>query len=191
MPSIKYSEVDYFIQQSPFDNKIFKIFVETGTHFGNTVMNMSKSFDEIHTIELSESFYRRAKDKFIHDRNINLYLGDSSHVWPEIIKNIDNRTIFFLDGHYSSEDTARGDKDCPLIEELKSIYDYFLYESIIIIDDFRLFGTNLNEDWSDITEENVISTLKDRVIKKDIKDDRLVIYVSSKILWYGIRRVRW
>ena len=182
MPSIKYSEVDYFIQQSPFDNKIFKIFVETGTHFGNTVMNMSKSFDEIHTIELSESFYRRAKDKFINDRNINLYLGDSSHVLPEIIKNIDNRTIFFLDGHYSSEDTAQGDKDCPLIEELKSIYDYFLYESIIIIDDFRLFGTNLNEDWSDITEENVISTLKDRVIKKDIKDDRLVIYVSSKIL---------
>jgi hypothetical protein len=181
MPSIKYIEVEYFIQQSPFDDKIFKVFVETGTHYGNTVINMSKSFNEIHTIELSESFYLRAKNKFINDKNINLYLGDSSQVLPEIIKKIHNRTIFFLDGHYSSGDTAQGDKDCPLIEELKSIYDYFLYESIIIIDDFRLFGTNLNEDWTDITEEKVISTLKDRVIQKVIKDDRLVIYLGSKI----------
>ena len=91
-----------------------------------------------------------------------------------------NLQFFFLDGHFSSEDTAQGKKDVPLIEELISINNSFLYESIIIIDDYRLFGTNLNENWLEITEENILHCLEGRVISNEIKDDRFIIYLKSK-----------
>lgn len=180
MPSINYNEIEFLINKSPLKNKNFKFFIETGTHFGNTVRNVIPFFEEIHTIELSEKFHSRAKGIFEKDKNVTLYLGDSSVVLPTILNKLNENSIFFLDGHFSSEDTAQGNKDVPLIEELKSIHDSFLFESIIIIDDHRLFGTKVNEDWLEITEENILKSLGERVISYEIKDDRFIVYITSK-----------
>lgn len=55
-----------------------------------------------------------------------------------IVKEITSKAIFWLDGHYSGGITARGDKDCPIWEELKAIFSTNT-EHIILIDDARLF----------------------------------------------------
>jgi hypothetical protein len=58
------------------------------------------------------------------------------------------------------------------------INEYLKSKSIIIIDDLRLFGTNITEDWTDVTTDSVINVIQNRIIKKITLDDRLVLLVS-------------
>jgi len=96
----------------------------------------------------------------------------------------------FLDGHWSSGDTGKSIKDCPLDEEIKHINNLFTNEAIIIIDDFRLFGLDKSsghlEDWSKINKENLLTILQPRINKvyhldsECSKDDRLIIHINAK-----------
>lgn len=58
----------------------------------------------------------------------------------EIVEKIHEPCLFWLDGHYSSGVTARGEKDCPIFEELNAIFSINTgLNHIILIDDARLF----------------------------------------------------
>jgi len=50
--------------------------------------------------------------------------------------------LFWLDGHYSGGDTARGDSDTPVNEELRAIFQPGGPAHIVLIDDARCFGTH-------------------------------------------------
>lgn len=170
------------------DYKKYPIFVETGTLNGATILSLEKNFEELHTIELSEKYYTRTKNSYFGNK-ITFHLGDSGEVLKTLSKNLDRDTIFFLDGHYSSGDTAKGNKDCPLEEELLAIKNNFIGNAIIIVDDFRLFGrgpkNGFNEDWSDISKEKLLNLLGERVIMSYhlesifSKDDRFIIHLSK------------
>lgn len=166
MYSLANEECQKIINDSKFTNKSFTTFIETGTFKGGTVDNIRNSFDDIHSIELSKELYDYNVDKFQGCENVKLYFGDSSDIFPQLLKRIDTRSIFFLDGHWSSgwQQTAQGQKDCPLVEEITSIKFDFKNDCIVIIDDFRLFGTKEFEDWSDINSEILINILSDRVL---------------------------
>ena len=130
MPSI---DINFLLSLKDNYTK-YKTFVETGTYLGETILDMEKYFEDLYTVEISEKYYNNVKNTY-NGNKINFILGDSSKVLNEITKTINNDTIFFLDGHWSSGDTGRGDKDCPLIEEIRSIHDNFKHNAIIIIDD--------------------------------------------------------
>ena len=55
----------------------------------------------------------------------------------------------------------------------------------MIINDVRLFGKNINEDWSCINEDTILEILKDRIIdfyhldSPLAKNDRLIIKISN------------
>ena len=95
----------------------------------------------------------------------------------------------FLDGHWSSGDTACSTKDCPLEEEITHINNLFKNEAIIIIDDFRLFGLDKsygqNEDWSKINKDKLLDIIRLRINKvyhldsNCAKDDRLIIHINK------------
>ena len=168
----------------------FPCFIETGTLWGATIFAMEPNFSTLYTIEYSEKYYDLAKNKY-KGTKINFILGDSSVVFIGLLPQITDKCIFFLDGHWSSGDTGRSVKDCPLIEEINQINDLFVNEAIIIIDDFRLFGLNsssgkLEEDWSDISKDGILNIIRSRVknvyhIDSDsAKDDRLVIHIDAK-----------
>jgi hypothetical protein len=95
MGSLKLYEIENIINSSPFEKKEFTIFVETGTHYGNTLKNVLSFFKEIHTIELSKKFYDRAINIFNEYKNIKFYLGDSSELLPKIVCDLNEPTIFF------------------------------------------------------------------------------------------------
>lgn len=158
----------------------FRIFVETGTHYADTIKHLLNEFDEIHSVELSIPFYQRAVSIFTDESKVNLYQGDSTYVLPLIIKKINSPCIFFLDGHFSDGDTARGEKDVPILEELESIVSDFESECLIIIDDLRLFGTSDNQDWSYVTEDSVFEIVGNRLEKHSIIKDRLILKIKSK-----------
>jgi hypothetical protein len=66
-----------------------------------------------------------------------LHFGDSMQVLPEILKGLDTPATFWLDGHWSMDDTALGAKASPLMEELEAIGRHPIKTHTILIDDMR------------------------------------------------------
>ena len=58
---------------------------------------------------------------------------------PEILSQIEEPCLFWLDGHYSEGITAKGEKETPILEELKHIFNHPIEDNIILIDDARCF----------------------------------------------------
>lgn len=154
----------------------YNTFVETGTNYGGTAFHMAQYFKNIHTIELEPKLYNNCcmikEAKKIN--NVNLILGDSAEVFKSILPTLNEKIIFFLDGHFCGAGTAKGNKDCPLLEELQTINNRNSGD-VIIIDDYRLFNTKQNEDWSLITVKNVIETLNRHDTLYFARNDRLIV----------------
>lgn len=118
------------------------IFVETGTFYGWTTQYMSYFVKKIFTIEIYEPLFIKAKEKFKDYKSIEVFYGDSSEILENLVLN--GKVLFFLDWHYSGSWTGKWAKECPLFEELEKIKNKNLYNPIVIIDDFRLFGIDKN-----------------------------------------------
>ena len=185
MPSIGLE----FLKKLQTNYKEYPNFIETGTFMGETILYMEQYFSNLYTIELKKEFYENIKKNYKGNK-INFYLGDSSYVLNEILPNISNKSIFFLDGHWSSGITAKGLKDCPLYEELTSIMSNHIDEAIIIIDDVRLFGMGPKKNneicnWEDINIETILKITKPRLTNhyflpsKVYKEDRMVLHISK------------
>jgi hypothetical protein len=180
MPSIN----KFFLDNLQDDYKSYSCFIETGTLNGDTIFSVEPYFDKLYTIEFSEKYNHQTKNKYTGNK-IEFILGDSSIVFENLLPKITEKCIFFLDGHWSNGDTGHSAKDCPLEEEIAHINNLFKNEAIIIIDDFRLFGLKLDEDWSKINKESLLNILKPRINKvyhldsNIAKDDRLIIHINS------------
>lgn len=114
--------------------------VETGTCHGDMVAAMQKQFKKIISIELADQFYREVCERFKGVPNVELIHGDSATKLAEVVAKLPGRAIFWLDGHYSGGDTARGIHDTPVNEELRAIFSPGQPDHIVLIDDARCFG---------------------------------------------------
>ncbi|MFT3807429.1 hypothetical protein [Arenimonas sp.] len=117
-----------------------KVLVETGTFHGDMVEAMRKEFDRIYSIELSPELHARAKRRFSGCENIEILQGDSGTELGRLIERMHGPALFWLDGHYSAGETARGDKDTPIFAELSHIFRSDCRGHVVIIDDARCFG---------------------------------------------------
>lgn len=115
------------------------VFVETGTFMGGTTLEASRIFKSVHTVELSEELYRQSQARFAGRDNIHGYQGDSGKIFPELLKKIDGKIVFWLDGHYSEGVTAKADLNSPILCELVAIKNAGITDSVILIDDLRMF----------------------------------------------------
>lgn len=180
MPSIN---ID-FLNNLKGNYKNYPCFIETGTNCGNTIFALEPHFDKLYTIEISEKYYNNTKNRYNGDK-ITFILGDSSNVFNNLLPTITDNCIFFLDGHWSGGDTGKGINDCPLIEEITHINLLFQHSAIIIIDDFRLFGLDIDHDWSMIHKDNILDILRSRINtvyhldSECDKDDRLIIHINA------------
>jgi hypothetical protein len=116
--------------------------VETGTYLGDTIWEQRNNFREIYSIELSPELFKRAQRRFAGTKNVTLLHGDSGRELKNIVAKLKSPALFWLDGHYSGGATAKGEKECPILEELKHIFASPLSHTVLI-DDARLFvGAN-------------------------------------------------
>lgn len=160
----------------------FNTFVETGTHIGSTTFAVAPHFKFIHTVELSKHFFDHCKNTAQQNNinNINFINGSSDEVLKHLCVEINEPVIFFLDSHWSKENTARGTIDVPLLNELKYIKNRN-QPDIIIIDDYRLFGSGGEGevDWTCITENNIKSILQDHIFDIVPLNDRYTVFLKT------------
>lgn len=148
-------------------------------------------WEKIYTIELNEDMCKIASKRYSlyeagepFDRDTNekdetfngrkeffggklvLVHGDSSEKLKEVLSEIDKPCVFWLDAHAGAkEGYARGEVDCPLIQELEVISEHSVKNHIITVDDASLLGRiqhsegNVVCDYSQITTDKVESIL--------------------------------
>jgi hypothetical protein len=148
--------------------------VETGTYMGYMLDSVKGNFDHIYTIEIGRKLYDRAVKKFAAYPHIEILLGDSAEVLPQLLPKLTTPCVFWLDGHdiYSEEITALGLKETPIEQELDHILKHPINGHVILIDDARKFGQG---------DYPPIKALQDRVVGSayktfDIKDDIIRIH---------------
>jgi hypothetical protein len=115
------------------------ILIETGTYLGDMVEAQKKYFEQVVSIELGPSLYEKARKRFKKDKHVKIFQGDSGKILPSIMKDVDRPAIFWLDGHYSKGITAKGEKECPIFEELRAIFNGSNLHHVLLIDDARCF----------------------------------------------------
>lgn len=120
------------------DKNGLNVLVETGTYLGDMVFAMQDQFEKIISIELADIFYQKAVARFRKQAHIQIVRGDSGKVLHDIMPAIQQKSLIWLDGHYSGGITGRGEKDCPVYEELRHIFAS-PFDHTILIDDARLF----------------------------------------------------
>jgi hypothetical protein len=116
------------------------VFIETGTYEGNMVNAVKDVFDEIYSIELGLELYQRAKRRFAGSKHVDILQGDSCEVLKDVLAQVERPCLFWLDGHYSGNGTARSDLETPILKELAHIFKHSMaHQHVILIDDARLF----------------------------------------------------
>ena len=147
------------------------ILVETGKHMGEMVKALRESFGKVYSIKLSEKFAKRVRIYFRNCRNISFLQGDRGNMVGELIQGIDQPTLslFWLDGHWSEDQTARGKKSTPIMEELDHILRAKDLRHVILIDDARPSGKS--EDYPPIDELTTFVHSLRRNIDVFVEDD--------------------
>lgn len=152
------------------------ILVESGTYLGDMVWAQQDNFDKIYTIELSKSLHQQAQKRFRKKEHIYTLQGDSGTVMATIVKELTDKTLFWLDGHYSGGITARGDKDCPIWDELKAILSTDT-EHVILIDDARLFIGE--RDYPSLEGVKIFILEQYPHSKIDVKNDIIIVELEK------------
>lgn len=194
-----------FLLQLKDTYKNYNIFIETGTFKGETIFKIENLFEQLYTIEIKKELYDNVKKIYDYTKRnkINFLLGDSAILLKDILNRlkVNDKIILFLDAHWSSGVTGKSSKDVPLIEEIKIINNMAKNQTIIIIDDYRLFGKGPNkggcvENWEDINKNTVLEILKDRITNvyhlpsKYHIEDRLIIHLTAlPTMCYGRGRL--
>ena len=178
-------------------NTSYRSFIETGTFLGDTICSVNHMFDHTSTVDLSERLLKISINNYNnYCKNNNqtnkakFYLGDSSVWLKQMIQDSNQKSVIFLDAHWSCGPTARGEIDVPLYSELLLIKEFQKHECIIIIDDVRLFGTGptINNEpinWENVNEEGIIKTLQDRITSHyflpstHAEKDRFIIHLKE------------
>jgi len=168
-------------------------FVETGTFMGTTTKIAQGIFKQVFTIELNERLFQKAQNDLTQD-NTHVLQGNSIDVLHKIKEQLTEDTVFYLDAHWAGDLTSRGEKDCPLLEELRLIKERVgKYHDVIIVDDIGWVGKKeeivfkpewkskyfpdggvFQYDWSDIQLSDIYDMFPDK--EAVLVDDRLIIY---------------
>tara|TARA_R100001015_G_C4630990_1_gene193119 strand:- start:2624 stop:3229 length:606 start_codon:yes stop_codon:yes gene_type:complete len=150
----------------------YRTLVESGTFMGDMIDAQMKNFDKIYSIELSDELFQKAVEKYRGNEKVHLLNGDSGKVLRDLIPNLKEPAIFWLDGHYSGGITAKGEKICPVYAELDAILKSDLAH-MILIDDARLFVGE--DDYPTIEELKSYLNKSDRNHSFEKEDDTIIL----------------
>jgi hypothetical protein len=141
-------------------------FVETGTYLGGTTFWASQLYRTVYTVEFAREIFESTSQKYASVRNINFLFGHSKDKLAQIVAELHEPAIFWLDAHWSGENTYGIGDECPLLEEI-AIINSSPCEHFLFIDDARMFlspppAPCVYQQWPDITSIVLASRRQNR-----------------------------
>lgn len=160
-----------------------RTFVESGTFLGDTLEACKDTFVKLFSIELDARLHDRARKKFSGLDRVCIIQGDSGAVLGQLLAEVTEPCLFWLDGHYSGVHfgslTARGSRDTPIIEELEHILRHPVRDHVVLIDDARLFnGCN---DYPTVAELRDLIASRRPDWSMEIKDDIIRVHSPRQV----------
>ena len=162
-------------------------FIESGTCYGDTVAAVGDLFSAVYTIELAPVLYDRAVERFAGRANVHCMAGDTTVVLPDLLAGLARPALLWLDGHWSMADTARGEKETPIVAELEAVLAR-PERHVILVDDARCFSGAMH-DCDRIHEDYPsLAWVRDRALAAgytyELADD-VVRLVHASVRWPG------
>lgn len=117
-----------------------KVLVETGTYMGDTPWQLRHLFHQVWSVEVHPPLAELARARFKNDPKVKIVQADSRHALKDIVPQLKEGALFWLDGHYSGGITGMGEAVCPIFEELETVFARTKVPFVVLIDDARLFG---------------------------------------------------
>lgn len=143
------SPAPHFVKQSCIlRNRIPEsIFVETGTFMGDTTALLGKVSKRVISIEPEISLFEKAVVRFKKNKHIEILNGTSEEIFPILIPTLIGNVSFWLDGHYSSGNTFKGEQETPIVDELKEIAKSLknFKQVVVMVDDVRCFDPSIEQ----------------------------------------------
>ncbi len=136
-----------------------RVFIETGTNMGEMIDAVLNIFPKIISVELDPELAQRAKNKFSSNPHVKILQGDSGKLLAEVMANINEPCLFWLDAHYNGE--------TPIAKELKALLEHSCTDHVILIDDARYFTKQNNYPTLDEVKKLVASKRRDWVVEVD------------------------
>jgi len=140
--------IKYFVLKKWGGNQTW---IETGTYLGETTAFLAKNSRKVYSIEASDYFATKASNKFSTQLNIEIIKGLSEETLPRLLNSLNisekNDISFWLDGHYSGEDTFHGPVDTPILHELATIAQHLrdISSVTVLVDDVRCFNPSISD----------------------------------------------
>ena len=149
--------------------------VETGTYYGEMIAAVAKRFRRIYSIELDHDLAQRAQQRFRNDSHVKVIEGDSQKVVPELLQQIDERCLWWLDAGYCGWVGEIGNPN-RLGSEFKAILDDHRYQHIILMDD----ADGINGEGGSPTLEQLIAMIEANYPDRRVEVARNIIRITPK-----------
>ncbi|NBV99652.1 MAG: hypothetical protein EBR67_09150 [Proteobacteria bacterium] len=151
-----YEEINLPMSRDDATKKVFEIyktknktFIESGTFLGNGIYRaFSVGYEKVYTCDINKEFVENAKKNFF-GKDLIVVNEPSEVAFVEFLSSIDAPSLIWLDGHMMPDEngeirpyTVKENLEyCPLVKEIDIIKKTKIKEHIIVIDDFKCFGT--------------------------------------------------
>ena len=154
-----------------------RVFIETGTYYGDTVAAVKDMYSSVISIEVDEALYKKACVRFADDKNVRIAHGDCAKKLPEILARCKSRRYSGSTGITAAAKPARAKIEDPILISLNQIAAHPVREHVIFIDDARTFDGR--EGRPDISEVfNCIKKIDSRYIIR-VQSDIIVATVTA------------
>jgi hypothetical protein len=134
--------------------KDIKIYIETGTWTGHSIQKaIDAGFNKIYSCDINQECVDKAKKLYKNYSNVFIECNPSKIALANFLMNINERCVFFLDGHFMPYDEVKEDlgfgketsqenlPPSPILDEIDIISYHNIKSHIILIDDYKCFGS--------------------------------------------------
>lgn len=154
------------------------VLVEAGTYFGEMVQATRRHFREIYSVELEDWLFERARQKFSRYPHVHVLHGNSEVLIPQIVSQLTEPALFWLDAGYYGFAGAVGNPD-RIVIELTAIFAHAISDHVVLIDDARGFSGQNGAAGIDDLKELVARKAPGRVL--EVRDDIVRIHKPRTI----------
>jgi hypothetical protein len=154
-----------------------KTFVESGTYLGGTVAFMRRYCSRAYSVEFQAHLAKAAQERFAHDPAIRILQGDASIWMPQIVAELQEPALFWLDGHFAAGTARDGEVACPTVQEISAALADTRYPHLLLVDDAREFKGDGGYPTLDALQQFIRSARPDVAV--EVRND--IIRVTHKV----------